>query len=301
METPAILTLTERRQKREERREKQRLQNILRAEKMHQARLKFESQKKRSVLKSHIPANSVQQYYIGCSGWFYWHWRDIFYPSTLENNKWFEYYASHFKTVELNAPFYSWPTLGTVNSWVRQVGRRKFIYTVKVNELITHTRRFSQTGEHVKDFGLIADLLKSKMGCFLFQLPPSYHYTPARLKAIVSQLDTERKSVVEFRHASWWNQKVYTAFRKAGIIFCCCSAPRLPDELIKTADDVYIRFHGIKKWYRHDYTQQELAEWVQRIVASKAMRVWVYFNNDRDGYAIKNAKELTRQLKRRNG
>jgi uncharacterized protein YecE (DUF72 family) len=36
---------------------------------------------------------------------------------------------------------------------------------------------------------------------------------------------------------------------------------------------------------------------VQRIEASGASRVWSYFNNDRDGYAIKNARELLRQLR----
>jgi uncharacterized protein YecE (DUF72 family) len=30
--------------------------------------------------------------------------------------------------------------------------------------------------------------------------------------------------------------------------------------------------------------------------ASGAARVWAYFNNDRDCYAIKNARELIRQL-----
>ena len=94
------------------------------------------------------------------------------------------------------------------------------------------------------------------MGCFLFQLPPSYRYTKVRLNDIVSQLDPSRRNVAEFRHASWWNEEVYSAFRKAGII-CSCSAPRLPDELIRTADEVYVRFHGPKRWYRHDYSTVE--------------------------------------------
>ena len=47
------------------------------------------------------------------------------------------------------------------------------------------------------------------------------------------------RNVVEFRHRSWWNQRVYDAFREAGAIFCSCSGPRLPDELVRTADDVY--------------------------------------------------------------
>jgi uncharacterized protein YecE (DUF72 family) len=84
---------------------------------------------------------------------------------------------------------------------------------------------------------MISDTLSDRMGCFLFQLPPSYRYTKTRLNDIVSQLDPARRNVVEFRHASWWNEEVYSAFRKAGIIFCSCSGPRLPDELVQTADE----------------------------------------------------------------
>ncbi|HYF32521.1 MAG TPA: DUF72 domain-containing protein [Chitinophagaceae bacterium] len=289
-----ILTLEERRAKRAERREKQRSENINRAKKMHVARLEFEEHTTRKKIAGAQPP----QYNIGCSGWYYWHWHKLFYPEHLARNEWFSYYATNFKTVELNAPFYSWPTVATVNTWLKQAGRRQFIYTVKVCELITHVKRFKATKQLIQDFGLIADLLGRRMGCFLYQLPPSYHYTPARLKSILSQLDPRRRNVVEFRHKSWWNEAVYKAFRQANTIFCSCSGPRLPDDLIKTADEVYIRFHGTKQWYRHNYTKQELRVWAQRIRESKAKRVWAYFNNDRDGYAIKNAKELLKMLKK---
>jgi uncharacterized protein YecE (DUF72 family) len=98
--------------------------------------------------------------------------------------------------------------------------------------------------------------------------------------------------VVEFRHPSWWNEHVYRAFREHGIIFCSCSAPRLPGELIKTADEIYVRFHGTDKWYSHDYAKAELTEWAERIKASGAKRVWAYFNNDQQTYAIRNARQL---------
>ena len=201
----------------------------------------------------------------------------------------------HFSTVELNAPFYSWPTVATVESWLRQCDGRPFVYTVKVNELITHTRRFEGTERLVRDFGLIADLLGPHMGCLLFQLPPSFHYTAARLDSIVGQLDPRRRNVVEFRHRSWWHEDVYDAFREAGIIFCSCSGPRLPDELIKTADDVYLRFHGTTNWYRHDYTAEELEVWAARVRECRPAHVWAYFNNDREAHAIRNA-DAFRQL-----
>jgi uncharacterized protein YecE (DUF72 family) len=198
--------------------------------------------------------------------------------------------------VELNAPFYSWPTAAVVATWLRQAGRRRFIYTVKVSELITHVKRFTGTRTLVRDFGHIADLLGPRMGCFLFQLPPSFQYTPARLERIVTQLDPSRRNVVEFRHRSWWNDDVFRAFHAHGTIFCSCSGPRLPDELVRTTHEVYVRFHGVRRWYRHAYSQAELAAWAERIRASGATRVWAYFNNDREEYAIKNARMLRRLL-----
>ncbi len=261
---------------------------------MHAARLASKNGEELFMLRP--KAESLPQINVGCSGWFYWHWRGGFYPEDMPTRDWFAHYADHFKTVELNAPFYSWPTPGGVRAWLRQAGRRKFVYTVKVSELITHVKQFVGTKTLVRDFGYIADLLGPRMGCFLFQLPPSYRYSRARLDQILSQLDPARRNVVEFRHRSWWDERVYSAFRASGTIFCSSSGPRLPGDLIKTADEIYVRFHGTKQWYRHDYAPGELEEWKLKIRASGATRIWAYFNNDRNGYAIKNARSLLRRL-----
>ena len=290
--------------RRQARRDRQRVENVSRAVLMHKARILAASQHASSAsdslttVETEVEDKTLTQYFVGCSGWYYWHWRGSFYPADLPGSQWFPHYASHFETVELNAPFYSWPTLATVKTWVRQAGAHPFVYTIKVCELITHVKRFAGTKTLVRDFAYIAELLGKRMGCFLFQLPPSFHYTPARLKRILAQLDPTLKNVVEFRHRSWWNEKVFTAFRESGAIFCSCSGPKLPDELVKTADDVYIRFHGIKQWYRHDYSHEELAVWAGRIHACGAKRVWAYFNNDREAHAIQNARELLKQLKK---
>jgi uncharacterized protein YecE (DUF72 family) len=285
---------TEHRAKREARRAEQRRGNVGRAARMHACRVAAERESAPDSADADLVLPRLN---VGCSGWFYWHWRGNFYPSELPTSGWFAHYNRQFTTVELNAPFYSWPTPAVVTSWLRQAGRKKFIYTVKVSELITHVKRFIGTRTLVRDFGYIADLLGERMGCFLFQLPPSFHYSQARLGRILEQLDYRRRNVVEFRHRSWWNDTVYEAFRRNGVIFCSCSGPRLPEDLVKTADEIYVRFHGVTRWYRHDYSVQELAAWTEKIKASGARRVWAYFNNDRDCYAIKNARALRRQLR----
>ncbi len=236
--------------------------------------------------------------YVGCSGWFYSHWRGIFYPRqevTTEN--WFAYYANVFGTVELNAPFYRWPKPTTVRRWLRDAPK-DFIYSVKVNQLITHERRLVHTKKLVRAYyDEIAPVLDGKMGCFLFQFPPSYHYSASRLKSIVAQLDPAQRNAVEFRHRSWWRESVYEALRTQGIAFCAVSAPRLPELIPPGQRWLYVRFSGRTRWYHHDYSREELTSWAERIQASGAEEAWIYFNNDREGHAIKNALTLRRILR----
>jgi uncharacterized protein YecE (DUF72 family) len=283
------LTPEERRERRRLRREKQREDNVKRAAKMHTARLKIKAN------SSNAPSHIKRSVYVGCSGWRYWKWRGSFYAD-VPQQEWFAHYLKRFDTVEINASFYSWPTIAGVQAWRRALGKKKFVYTVKVCELITHVKKFKGTKTLIRDFGLIADILGDQMGCFLFQLPPSYRYTNARLKEIVSQLDPARRNVVEFRHASWWNEEVYSGFRKAGTIFCpsadqdcrmCSSGQRTK----------CISACMVRSWYRHDYSKDELMEWVRRIEESGAKRAWIYFNNDYDAHAPKNAAVLRRMLK----
>ena len=85
---------------------------------------------------------------------------------------------------------FAWPTIANVNvnSWLKQAGDAPFVYTVKVPELITHIERFEGTAGLVEDFDYVADLLGPRMGCFLYQLPPSYTYSRERLDTILKQL-----------------------------------------------------------------------------------------------------------------
>jgi uncharacterized protein YecE (DUF72 family) len=235
------------------------------------------------------------QAYVGCSGWFYWHWRGIFYPDTKRTDGWFKHYAENFNTVELNAPFYSWPKTATVRAWVRNAPEN-FRYSVKVNREITHERRLVRTRKRVAEFCAIEKILGARLGCFLFQFPPSYKFTHSRLRSIVTQVDPTFHCAIEFRHRSWWRESVYRAFAKRGLIFCTVSAPRLPDDLIKTTHTIYLRLHGRSRWYRHDYTAAELNDLAEKIVHSSAGEAWIYFDNDREGFAIKNARALRSRL-----
>ena len=120
----ALLTKVEWLAKREARRERQREQNLIRSAKMHAARIAFDASNTPDLKRS------LSEHYVGCSGWFYWHWRGRFYPEDAKTSEWFSPYTKQFSTVELNAPFYAWPTIGTVKTWRKQIGRRRFALVV---------------------------------------------------------------------------------------------------------------------------------------------------------------------------
>lgn len=234
-------------------------------------------------------------YYLGCSGWFYWHWKGKFYPESIPQYRWFQHYLKFFNTVELNSPFYHWPKLTTAKSWYRQAPK-DFVYTLKVNRLITHMKKFKGTSRLVKEFYKLGDTLKEKMGCFLFQLPPSLKFNERKLNEIINQLDPEKKNVIEFRNITWFNKEVYEKLKRNGIIFCIVSAPKLPEDFVKTTDDIYIRFHGRGWWYASNYSEEELKVWAEKIKKSKAKDTWIYFNNDANAYAVKNCLYLKKLL-----
>lgn len=235
--------------------------------------------------------------HVGCSGWFYSHWRGVFYPPQEPTTRnWFGYYANVFGTVELNAPFYRWPSAATVRRWKRDAPPA-FLYSVKVNQRITHELRMVRTKRLVQSYFEIAPALGEKMGCFLFQFPPSYHYSASRLKSIVTQLESTHRSVVEFRHRSWWRDSVYRGCADRGIAFCAVSAPRLPAIVPPYQRWAYVRLSGVLQWYRHDYSSDELNDWLNRIRSSGAEEAYVYFNNDRQGFAIKNALMFRRLVR----
>ncbi len=234
--------------------------------------------------------------YIGTSGYVYSHWRGLFYPEKLSSSKWFEFYAKYFNTVEINMSFYRWPTQQTIKQWKKRVEGSKFVYTLKAPQDITHVKRLVGVKNIVKNFYKLADLLKPHLGCILFQLPPSLKFDEKRLREFIRCLDQNYKNVIEFRHKSWWNEETYKMM-DGKAIFCIVSAPRLPDDFVKTREEVYIRFHGKLFWYGSNYSNAELKEWAKKIKKSKAKEVYCYFNNDFNAYAAFNALTLAKFLK----
>ena len=234
-------------------------------------------------------------YHVGTSGWSYNHWKGRFYPSELERGGWLDYFTRHFTTVEVNMTFYRLPSARLLKSWYQQTPA-SFKFSLKGSRLISHIKKLKNTEELVKGFYRLAETLEDKLGCVLWQVPPSLKINPELLRGFLRQLPRGFANVIEFRHTSWYAEEVYQLLKEHHTAFCIVSAPRLPSDAVTTSDTAYIRFHGIDSWYRHDYSDSELAQWAETIKAVPAEDCYIYFNNDYQAYAVKNAASLHRLL-----
>ncbi len=238
-------------------------------------------------------------YHIGTSGWHYEHWRGRFYPEKLTKAEWLEFYASHFTTVELNNSFYRLPSEAAFASWYNS-SPANFTFAVKVSRFITHIKRLKNSEEAVENFITRAKILEEKLGPLLYQLPPNMHRNDEVLESFLSNLPRGMKHVLEFRHQSWLEEKVFEILRKYNIGLCVFDMPSFTCPLEMTADFAYIRFHGSGELYSSCYSDKELADWAKRLtnldINPKA--VYIYFNNDAEAFAVRNAMTLRDYLER---
>ncbi|MBU1026827.1 MAG: DUF72 domain-containing protein, partial [Candidatus Margulisbacteria bacterium] len=139
-----------------------------------------------------------------------------------------------------------------------------------------------------------ARLLNKNLGPILYQLPPRWKANPERLKDFSKHLSKGAANVFEFRDPSWFNNEVYSILKKKKLNFCVYSMPGVDCPDIVTGPVVYIRMHGGSMLYGSNYSDSELKSLAKKVKAylKKKLTVYVYFNNDARGYAVKNALRL---------
>jgi uncharacterized protein YecE (DUF72 family) len=244
-------------------------------------------------------AEQLRPVRIGCSGWNYDHWRNgVFYPPRCPPREWLDYYARHFDTVEVNATFYRLPRREVVANWVK-VSPPKFLFAVKMSRYITHIKRLQDLGTGVQTFyDRIEPLMRSpKMGPVLWQLPGNFRRDDERLANAVAKLPPGRHCF-EFRHESWFVPEVYELLRSRGVALVIGDDPRRRFQTYElTSDWTFIRFHSGSRGQRGNYSESELEEWAQRIEEWRRDHdVYAYFNNDWEGFAIRNGLWLKERL-----
>ena len=143
-----------------------------------------------------------------------------------------------------------------------------------------------------------ARFLEEKLGPLLYQLPPNMQRDDERLQSFLSLLPAGMRHVFEFRHQSWLEEGVFEILRKYNVGFCVFDMPELGCPLTATADFAYVRFHGSTGLYSSCYSDEELADWAERLagLATKLEAMYIYFNNDAEAFAVANARALRRYL-----
>jgi uncharacterized protein YecE (DUF72 family) len=251
---------------------------------------------------SHFALPRTPKIWIGCSGWNYRHWRGCFYPEDVPVRRYFEFYARHFDTVEINNTFYRLPADETFKAWQSQAPHH-FMYSVKANRYLTHVKRLKDARDPLKRFLGGARLLKDRLGPILYQLPPRWHFNGERLQKFLEWLPRDLLHVFEFRDQSWLSSEVLELLERHRACFCVHDFPglKVPRKVVGPA--AYIRFHGAERKYRGQYPRRQLQSWwhwmEQQLEQGKD--VYVYFNNDVDAHAISDALFLKKTAARRLG
>jgi uncharacterized protein YecE (DUF72 family) len=239
---------------------------------------------------------------VGTSGWCYDHWNDSFYPKGVRGAKRLPYYAERFATVEVNSTFYRFPTDAMFTAWNGKLPPN-FVLSIKGSRRITHCKGLPE--QSTVDYFLARISHFEQAAVVLWQLPPHRKQDAAYLDGFLQTIkrapDAKRlRHSIEFRHPSWWHEATYAALRAHGVAMVNISHPTLPDTVIHTAPWTYLRFHGLSaaEKYHYNYSHAQLAAWAKALRDTISTNdVYVYFNNDIGGHALRNAQDFRILLK----
>ena len=203
----------------------------------------------------------------------------------------FAFYAQHFNTVELNNSFYRQPPPERFEAW-REQAPTGFVFAVKGSRYVSHIKRLAVEEKSIE---LVVDAalgLRDKLGPILFQLQANFHLDLERLERFVDLLPKEVRFTLEFRHDSWLVPAVFELLRAHRIALCIPDHPKMPKSLEITTYFTYVRMHLPPKGL--GYGRRALQPWADRVIEWQraGLDVFVYFNNDMEGHAIKDAQTL---------
>lgn len=250
---------------------------------------------------------------IGTSGYSFDDWKGPFYPAKLAKQHMFDYYATQFDTVEINATYYAIPRASVFELMARKAPAH-FQFTVKAHASATHQRdqvaeltpRYLESIRPLVESGLLRGIL--------LQFPWGFHDSEFNRRHLLKckELLAGLPLYIEFRHASWNKPELFAWLRSHELLFVSVDEPQLPNMMPPvvhaTGEAGYVRFHGrnAAAWYGSDgqerynylYSDNELTEWIPKIteLSQKSKDVFVFFNNCRDGQAAFNARRMMQLL-----
>ncbi|WMJ72156.1 DUF72 domain-containing protein [Cytophagaceae bacterium ABcell3] len=244
-------------------------------------------------------SQSTGKFFIGTSGWHYKHWVGSFYPDKTPPRKFMQHYLKYFSTTEINASFYRLPAEKTFQTWKDAVPDG-FVFSVKASRYITHMKKLKDPHEPLANLFSRADVLEEKLGPILFQLPPGWKLNLDRLHYFLDALPTGYRYALECRNHTWYSEEVYDLLEKKNIAFCIYELEGHVSPFQLTADWVYVRLHGPGGKYEGSYDDKSLNKWAKEIKSwnGKGKDVYLYFDNDQNGYAAQNALRLNQILEK---
>ncbi len=236
--------------------------------------------------------------HVGTSGYVYDDWRGVFYPRGLPASRWLARYAEAFGTLELNATFYRLPTPGSAERW-RDATPPGFLFAAKGSRFLTHMKRLKDVELGLKRYYERVGPLGDKLAVVLWQLPPQMKPDIGRLDAFLAAQPKGHRHAVEFRNEAWYTREVCACLDRRAAAFCEHDlVDKRPPRL--TGAFRYVRFHGTDETrkYHGRYGAERLRPWERSLSRWRegGADAFVYFNNDREGAALYDARELSGQL-----
>ena len=202
--------------------------------------------------------------------------------------------------MEVNATFYRQFKDETYQKWRKRVPD-EFKYVLKVPRLITHRKLLKEVDDLIDEFQRSASLLGDNLGLLLLQLPPRIPYHPERLEQVLRHFKHPDKVAVEIRNKEWFTEEIHEILQNCGSVFCTADSPKTEIMDWVTGDTSYIRLHGRDKWYSYDYSEkelQEIMEFIKKMMGKSVNTFYIFFNNDFQGYAPRNAQTLLEMVRK---
>jgi uncharacterized protein YecE (DUF72 family) len=214
--------------------------------------------------------------HVGTSGYSYKEWKGAFYPEKISPKEMLHAYSERLNTVEINNTFYHMPTEKMLSSWAEQV-KNDFVFALKAPQVITHWKRLKNVGSEAEYLFRSLSTLDRKLGPVLFQFPKSFPADRPALEAFLALIPDAVSCAFEFRNPSWLEDDIPDLLRSKGCSLCIADADEDPaKEIVSTADWGYLRLR------RSDYTDADLSQWVERVLAQKWERAFVFFKHEGD-------------------
>ncbi len=234
---------------------------------------------------------------VGTSGFFYYDWKGVFYPSGASPSKWLEIYADRLNGLEVNSTFYRLPVPSTIRNYRKFSDRLVFVF--KLYRGVTHYRNLSE--ENVSAFLKAKEILGDSLYCLLAQFPASFKPSDKNRDFLlkVRKAFDEIGVVFELRANEWENYRSW--LKNNEFIVCRIDSPpykRWWQGGIFSQKTAYFRFHGKRKLYSDSYTDEELKSFAGEIFAVDSEDILCFFNNTTKGMGALNAVKLRELLEK---